>query len=330
MKTLFLPVLTVSAVWIGASSDLSYAPERGTTLTKVFSQERRLTMDELVVVMNGVEIPAEYMPAIDLEIVSEGVIGVNDRVLEVANGRPVRLERSFVELDAAMSESFTMSPAPTTYAEASGTSRLNGLTVSFVWDPDTEEYDVELVGEETDLAAPLDGLVEDMDMRAFLPSSGGSAIGDLWELDATVLQALFEPGGDMAWDWEKGEAMRGSLDREDPELSGSLTATLSSLEDDVALIELSGTCETVFEHASNLDGIPIAQGTTTVVETTTFEIAGTLSWNVANGHVDGLDLSADVAMTIETEKDPGQEGQEYESTMTFSGTWECAVTVATE
>ena len=108
-----------------------------------------------------------------------------------------------------------------------------------------------------------------------------------------------------------------------------MTARLASIdaEEGTARVEFEGTLTSLREAATDLAEVPVADGTATERTTTTYELDGTLVWNTAAGHLSRLELEAMLDVAIEIEKDPGQPGVEYASTMTMSGVWSCEVTV---
>jgi hypothetical protein len=321
MKLLLL-ALPAGLLALLPTDALRYAPASDTTLERTFVQSRVMTLDELVVVMNGQEVPSEYLPAMELDLESDLRIVVSDVVHEAADGRPLALERTFVALERNASEEFTMAPSTESLTAATGTSPLEGERVAFTWDAEGGAYvTTRVAGSEV-----LDGLEEDMDLRGFLPESGDVEVGDSWEVEIAALTSLFEPGGDLRWEWS-GDDLEGDYGA-DPELEGEVVARLASLQEGgTARVELEGELSALTEAPTDLAEVPVVDGTATELTTTTYTLEGALVWNTAAGHLERLELVAMLEVQVETQKDPGQPGGDYESTMTLSGSWSCEVTI---
>ena len=305
-----------------------YAPAEDTILVKVFSQSTELELEQLSSVMDGQEIPPEFMPEIELFVGSERHVAVTDRIVSADGGRPLVLERTFDTITAKASESLRMEPGGESTARGAATSPLEGRTVRFTWNADDEEYEATYTDGEDGEHAP-DELAEDMDLRAFLPPDEVEE-GDEWELDAEVLSVLFVPGGDLEWEWELDEGMEGTYeDGDDREYDGTLRVLFAGFEQDgrLAVLELSGEVESFDEGPGDLEHIPVVSGTATISTTTYFDLEGRIWWDLAAGHLDALELVAALAMKSVTEKDPGQPGPEFMSTVLLSGTWTSEVSV---
>ena len=305
-----------------------YAPAEDTILVKVFSQSTELELEQLSSVMDGQEIPPEFMPEIELFVGSERHVAVTDRIVSADGGRPLVLERTFDTITAKASESLRMEPGGESTARGAATSPLEGRTVRFTWNADDEEYEATYTDGEDGEHAP-DELAEDMDLRAFLPPDEVEE-GDEWELDAEVLSVLFVPGGDLEWEWELDEGMEGTYeDGDDREYDGTLRVLFAGFEQDgrLAVLELSGEIESFEEGPGDLEHIPVVSGTATISTTTYFDLEGRIWWDLAAGHLDALELVAALAMKSVTEKDPGQPGPEFTSTVLLSGTWTSEVSV---
>jgi hypothetical protein len=77
-------------------------------------------------------------------------------------------------------------------------SPLEGEVVAFAWNDDSKAYDATLVDRVDDDL--LEGLVEDMDLRGFLPPDGSSAASaEEWTVPTEAWTALVHPGGDLTF-----------------------------------------------------------------------------------------------------------------------------------
>jgi len=302
---------------------LVFDPAPGTTLVRAFEHEQDLVLDSMSILMDGYEVPSEYLPEMELDIHSLVRVVVTDRLVEIDEGRPRVLLRTYDELATSASSEFVMIPGDSALEEGSATSALEGRSVRFEWDPEGGSYAVAFTEDEGDLPEEL---AEDMGLRAFLPEDAVEE-GDEWELDASVLHDVFRPGGDLAWDWSRSEGMRGEIE-EAHAFDGTLTARLTGIDEGVAEIELEGSFHEEDESEGDLSDVPVADGTATTFRTRTYELEGILRWNVEAGHVAGLALASAIEMEMRTVKDPDQGGPEYQHTMVFSGDWACTLEIS--
>jgi hypothetical protein len=304
----------------GSPQAIRYAPAADTALRRVVQLSTELDLEDMQTVMNGQEIPQEYMPEIEITVMRASTLVVTDRIVEAAGGRPLLLERTFDSIASEATEEVTLDGDPNV-RQGTASSPLEGRGIRFTWNENGEEYEAA----STDDEKPIEGLLEDMDLRAFLPDEEVE-VGDTWKLEAAVLAELLRPGGDLDLEWE-GDELRGT-NREGAVVSGQITARFASIQDDgLALIEVTGEVETHDEWAGDLEHIPIVDGTATTTSTTTFVLDGRLFWNVEAGHLDSLELETDMSVESLTRKDPGQPGGDFESTVHLIGTWECRVGV---
>jgi len=319
LALLLAPALVASPY--GSPQAIRYAPAENTTLRRVLQLSTELDLEDMRTVMNGQEIPQEYMPEIEITIMRASTFVVSDRIVEADDGRPLVLERAFDSIASQASEEVTMD-GDATVKQGTASSPYEGSEVRFTWDQDGEEYEAV----SADDGEPIEGLLEDMDLRAYLPAEEVE-VGDTWTLEADALAGLLRPGGDLGLEWE-GDELRGSH-REDADMSGQITARFAGIQDDgLALVEVTGEVRTHDELAGDLEHIPIVDGTATITSSTTFVLDGRLFWNVEAGHLDSLELEADMSVESLTRKDPGQPGGDFETTVFLIGTWECRVNVS--
>ena len=317
---LFLPALALLAS--PSTEPLAWAPEAGTRLERRIEHRNLTAMDDFRVEMGGQEVPSEYLPQMEFEIRSSGVLAVTDELVAVGPGRPEVLLRRYDEIEAEASESFSMTGMDPSEESGSAGSALVGEEVRFAWSDDEDGF----VASSPSGAEELpDGLGEDLGLRALLPTES-VAVGDAWELDGALFTGLHRPGGDLGLVWSRSEGMRGDYD-EVTDLGGTLDATLVSVEEGVARIEITGELEGVEEETSDLEEVPMVDGTAKVVTTTTYDVEAVLLWDVEHGHLASFELSADALLEMETTKDEGQPGPTYVSLMSFSGAWELTVEV---
>lgn len=231
-------VLTAAAVpallaLTSVADTVAFQPKEGATLTRTLTSRSQMTMDDMSMTMNGSPMP---MPMeIDMEMQMEQTVRVADRYVEVAGGRPRVLRRTYESLE--QQSRFTMGGMPDGSSqdhEVRGESDLEGKTVIFRWDEDEGAFRPRFPDDQGD-AALLEGLEEDMDLRALLPEGPVSA-GDTWQVEVRDLKALLMPGGNLKI--EPTEKIEGA-----PGVGGDMGEMLGDMLEGEALAEYRGTRE---------------------------------------------------------------------------------------
>ncbi|MCZ6596977.1 MAG: hypothetical protein O7B99_05010 [Planctomycetota bacterium] len=304
---------------------IRFQPEAGTRLTKTFRTELACSLDEMSATLDGGEIPPEFLPDMDIEFSSEELVVVTDDYLELGDGLPVRLRRTYDELAGRYASCFTIPPNPEESDDRASESDLEGWTVTFEWDEDAGIHDVSF-DEPGGPEALLEGLAEDMDLRGLLPGDDVDTVepGASWSLGGEVVDSLFSPGGQLGL--ESGREASA-----DARLEGELTARFTGWDESggarLAVIALEGRVEQVTEVQTDLQRVPIVDGDATEVKTTVFDVAGELRWNTETNHLAHLLLTSPVELEVVLTKNAGQPGPDFESVLLFSGTWSFEVGV---
>ncbi|MFT4539300.1 MAG: hypothetical protein ACI841_001161 [Planctomycetota bacterium] len=343
--SLLIPTLLAFNAPVGR---LAFFPSKGDTVTKTFTQDWEMTMDEMGFLMNGQD--PGMTPEIEMTMIIKQVVAIADTYGDVVDGRPMSLSRSFKEIDQDMDMEMSMDMMGEVQDQDStikGTSELTGTTVVFEWDEDEEEYIKKFANEETDVDEDkLEGLAEDMDLRFLLPDEAVSE-GDSWSLDLASLPDLIAPGGDLAWDIEidgadaammgagPDPAMMGNM-RElmGDMLEGEATATFAGVEDGKGIIELKIEIDTARDMTDMVAEMmaEAPEGMAPEIDRMdvefTIEASGKAFWDMDGGHIAGLELEGDIEITLDMEMsiDMGQ-AMTIEVSMAMSGSLEQGVEV---
>jgi hypothetical protein len=324
---LCLPVLVLPAAAMLVSATPRFAPAPGLVLRKSFEVRLALALSDFSSTLGGMQVPRAYLPKLELELAHELRLVVLDEHAESAGGRPLRLVREYREIAEQRDERMTLDGEDAGSFAARGASELEGRRVAFVWDAETDAYAraFEGGGEESD-AALLAGLAEDLDLRALLPE-GEAAEGDAWELDEAVLEALLEPGGELAlrFDEERDETPFAERARS-AEGRARLGARSTRDGRELVRIELEGTAWREEERATTLDFVEVVSGDATETRSTTLRFEGALTWDLAAGHALSLELAIDARVEALIAKDPGQEGPSFDTTTVLTGEWSITAT----
>ncbi len=330
MKTIFvLGALWLSARPLSREVTLAFAPESGTTLRRTFEAHAELSLASLSRLEDGTEVESTD-DVIDAGTEFTERIVVTDQIVEVEDGRPTKLQRTFDELGQETSDH-----QEDVEAQSEQTSDLAGSTVRFTWDADDESYSVEAAeGEEIDPEL-LERLTEDMDLRQILPE-GDVEKGDEWEIPVEAYLYWMWPGGHLAFhaEGEEGEASGNDFyDQVLENLEGSGRARfLESREEDgreLAVVRVEFEVRTLFETEMEADPEQERPALTLRHEIER-SVAGEVLWDVAAGHVHSAHLEADVSLVrAQSWDDEDSEGRsvEVERRATLAGTYEYTLTV---
>ncbi len=308
--------------------DLSYRPAEGTAVRRTIRSEAMIELVELTSVVNGQEVPPEYMPDLELRFGWDNTTVVTDHIEKVADGRPTLLRRTFEEVSRVETQETSMPPYEEESLSREGGSRLEGRTVVFAWGED-EEYELSYA-KDID-GPPLDELTEDLDLRLFLPGYE-VAEGDRWSVDEELLELLWNPGGNLSIEWTGDELEEHG--GEEQETTGGLEVTFAGWDPEaegrLALLRVKGDYATTETAKTTLEHIPITDGTATETIDTDYQVEGTLAWDVEAGLARRLDLTIDIEMVMDTVRDEGQPGMDFESTLVAGGEWTFAIEVEIE
>jgi len=308
------------ASFASGPDEVRYAPEKGLKVTRTCEASGKFELESESVTVDGEERPVPGKPSGSLS--SEEKFVVSDELVAVGSGRPEKLARTFDELHQQQTYSENRFDGEVIEQTQKSTCDLEGKRVVFTWNADDERFDVQAAADQKLDAELLDGLVEDMDLRAFLPDKP-VAKGDSWDVEPAAFHAVLWPGGRLPFhDADKDEP-----DADELVLSAALYASLDGdasvtyagqrEEDGVKVFvlhvkaDLSRTGEFVpsGEHAT-----PDAK---VKLEFTT-QAEGDLLWSVEHAHLISLTLEGQAAITEGVSYE--MSGQSVETLRKFSGT----------
>lgn len=333
---------------------LSFAPAEGTSLTKVFTNETELTLEDMSMSMNGEEMP--FQMEMDMTVTSVASTTVTDEYVSMRDGAPGKLKRTYDGLEATTSMSMEMDmmgESQSMDSDADASSDLEGKTVVFAWSDDESEFKASFPEDTEGDEELLENLAENMDLRDLLPS-GDVSEGDEWEIDVKALDSVLAPGGDM-------KLVPEEMDDEMKSMMGPMGSDgMGSLQDWVS-DEIEGTATGKFTGMRDVDGTSMAVITinidiNTAVDLTDLvaesmedadmpmeiemeidhldlefelEAEGTLLWNVKGGHFHSLELSGETNLLVDTgmAMNAGGEEMTIENSVEMSGTMTLGATI---
>jgi hypothetical protein len=303
MKMPILPLALAPLAFAPLADEVSYHPKEGTALAREVRRSYELKLEEISVEINGQPMEVEG----EMEIRDSLHIVVNDEIVKVGDGRPAKLVRDYETLSGETTES---SDGEDTTRERS--SALEGKKVAFTWGSDEERYEVAFAGGEGD-GSLLEGLQEDMDLRAFLPT-GEVGADDSWDVDAAALAVVLRPGGDVKLKVAEGADPANEMGAEfSKNLSGDVTATYRGTREvdgvELAVIAIEAKVET---HGGGDESQEAAF---------TFELEGELLWHQGEGHPRSVELRGPMRVTVTQSRSQrqGEHELQIERTMQLAG-----------
>lgn len=342
LSTAVLPVVAAPL----AISELEFAPEAGSQVTKTVSSSTDFEVQELAIEVAGMDM-TEMIGEVDLNIVNETNVSVTDTYDAVAEGHPKKLTRTFNECTTLVEFEAMMAAAGESESDATEMeSQLSGESVIFTWNEESNEYDVAFANEESELDEELlGGLEEDMDLRTLLPE-GDVAKGETWEVPLSAVGWILAPGGDLAWTNDDVESMDedmedmtemfdGLFENMDEELEGKLVLTMGDVaeKDGVKIAQatvklaidssmdmsdmLADLMDTMMGGVEELGGempeISIDQADVALE----FEGEGVFEWNVTAGRAHAFTLAGEAIMSMEIAVGMSMEGESQDISATI-------------
>lgn len=319
---LSLGTVLALASFASGPDEVRYAPEKGLKVTRTCETSSEFELESESVTFDGEErLDPRKKSSGSLSIKEKFV--VSDELVAVGSGRPEKLARTFDELHQQQTASETRFDGEVMEQTQKLTCDLEGKRVVFTWNADDERFDVKAAADQKLDAKLLDGLDEDMDLRAFLPDKP-VAKGDSWDVKPAAFHAVLWPGGRLRYhDADKDEP-----DADELKLSAALYASLDGdasvtyagqrEEDGVKVFvlhvkaDLSRTGE--FVPSSEHGGAPGAK----VKLKFTTQAEGDLLWSVEHAHLISLTLEGQAAFTQTISYE--WRGQSVEQVKKFSGT----------
>ncbi len=316
-----LVLAPVLAAGLAPGDKVAFDPGRYTVLSKSFAEDTTVALEVYEILMDGSVISQEDIPGVSLA--ASHRVSMTDEYLELADGRPTKLQRTFDEIGSTVTATID-DGAGIEEHEATGSSELAEAVVAFTWDPEEESFDVAFEEGDTGDEAHLAGLVEEADFRGFLPGEE-VAEGDTWDVKADALSHAVRPGGDL---WVLPDDLGGgpfvniqvqemlaasitSLAQASGEFDGEIKATYRGSEErdgvQVGVIGLQIEVSSEIDRGERLDLAAENVGAELDIEFQSLsymwavEGDAELAWDLENGHFRTFSLEADVTMTVEME-----------------------------
>ncbi|MDB2576339.1 hypothetical protein N9185_00645 [bacterium] len=304
----------------------SVAVDAGTKVTKTYENVLKVELQSISIQFGDEEqeVPDEQLPEIVIE--DNELIVFTDEYLVVDGGRGTKIARSFDTLEDSSTQAVSMPDGEGGEDVTEGESELAGATVVFSWDGDEDSYTAAFGEDEDGDEDLLEGLVGDADFLFMFPGEEVE-VGDSWEVGAEVFTLMTSPSGDLKIDSEDQSEKDDEFGEQfEDNLSGDLEVTLVSIEDDVAKVTFEGVVDTEIALERETpegapEGLELEQGFEF-----SFDVSGTLLWNMESGIAISMEMEADVEMNNSNTQTMGEQSikqvQYFEGEYTATATFE--------
>ena len=323
----------------GAVDGVGYQPKEGATATRAFLIETDLTLEDMSLEFDGQDM-SEMAGKIDMAMKTSQALEVTDQYEVIADGRPAKLKRSFDKVETSSHITVSNPMVGDNEADVPASSELEGATVLFSWNDSEEDFDVAFAEGEDGDEELLVGLLENMDLRGFLPGKEVS-VGDTWKVPTDAVQNALRPGGDLKLKPESdSEDMTGMGDFSSDDLieslEGEFEAEYSGTREEegvrVGVIQLTLKAKCARDMSDKAgamrdkmaENMPpgIQMEITAFDGELSYDAEGELLWNLESGLPHALSVSGDMRMIIDmamsVETPDGD--QSMEQSLTFAGT----------
>ena len=327
-----------------------FQPAKGTVLTKSIETNEELSLEDMSMVMNGQELDPS-MVGMEMTTTTQRRVVVTDEYASLDGGRTQRLRRTFDELNFSTSTSMSNQMMGDMDSQVDGESELEGLTVVFEWDADSEEYTVEFDEDSDGDEDLLEDLTQEIDLLGFLPEDE-VAEGDSWELEPEIFRSILAPGGSLkiepdessVQDMPMGSNRMPSPDKALGEFGGEATAEFVDVREvdgvRVALIRIEFEISTASDLTELMQEMmadaPLPDGMEIEMEVESFDMEivyegeGELLWNLEGGHLHSFEISGEKTQTVDNSMSVSMAGQAMamEQSMTMAGTTTIKITTS--
>lgn len=323
----------------------------GASHTKTFTNVAELSLDDMAMMMNGQESP--MTPDIEMTVITNFSVTVTDEYLKMGAGRPLELKRSYDTIEQGTDlemEIDIMGQVQSNDMQMPASSELEGSEVLFSWDGEAEAYKPSFPEGEGDEKL-LEGLHEDMDLRAFLPA-GDVSEGDEWKIEPQALIGVLAPGGNLKLIPEEMDSseMMGMGNQEmgdfsdwfSSDMEGEVVATFKGTREteDGAMV---GVVSITIEITNAVDMTEMMQESmselpeeVSEMEVTSMDLAlelegeATLLWDLAGGYMHSFEMTGDFAMQMDIAMDISAQGMDMEIEQALELSGSLTSTVAAE
>lgn len=315
--------LLIAAAPTEESVSMTFAPAEGLSISHDVKVQRSFEISDLAVKMDGNDVPAQFLPELSFEYQVALSMRLTDAFLKAEQGLegPWR-RRTLKDLNDTFSMEMDYAGEVTTM-DAEASSGLDGAAFLIGRDEDGEVV-TRWADDESGDDQLLDRVQPEIDLAGLLPEEAVE-VGSAWEADAAALGEVLSLGSQLPWTWS-GVSEEDIPSPGEAAYTGDLELRIIDirLEDGAtyATASFQGDMTETSSKPTDLEKVPVADGTATETTTLTFAVEGEFTWSITGKHLVSFHLEGEGDGEQVTERDAGQPGPTYSSTMQMMGTIE--------
>ena len=303
------------------ADEVAFHPKADLELKKELKVTAEFKQEKVTATVNGEPAPPDSFGDLgDKPAIVKLAVDATDKYVQTKEGRPTELLRTFDSLRLSAEAGGEAHDAPSFDA-------LEGKTVRFKWNADSESYEKSLVDSKGDDAL-LAQLSDDFDLRVLLPAKKVTE-GETWEVTGDRLLPFFLPGG------VAGEIASGSDKEEIASAITEVRAALGKFQEDMKVVckykgardeggERVGVIDFTFANKGKPDLSRLIQTIAAAEETDIhFDVdasadidlqgSGTLLWNLAGGRVQSFAMHSEAGVDLDVKMEFAVESQNVEA-----------------
>ena len=305
--------------------ELHQAPRAGSSRSMAIEATIEMDGGELSCVMDGNEVPSEYLPGLFFEMTDVHTLELTETFER--GGWLRSYDAVSWENDGSFSMDYNGAETSQPWSSVIQ-SPIEGRVVRLAHEEDGS-ISRAFADEGPDDAELLAGLRADLGLALLLPE-GPVAQGATWTAAGSDLGVLFDPCGDLQWDMAPEGAQHLLPEFRSREHGGELELTLREIAagGSRAHCRVQGVLTRTTEQPGDLGQVPVVDGTATDTVTETWELEGELVWDLASSALVSLELDGELRQDTLTERDPDQPGSTFESVLSVPGFYALSIACA--
>jgi len=312
------PILAAASLTLLSppAQEIAFAPAEDAALEKRFTVSIAQELDELSILAGGTDVSG-MIGDFDVTLTVDTALTVLDTYGASSGGSPESLTRTYDEIGLEVSTDYVSEMGSGTESQTVE-SDLEGETVVFTRRDGGDGYDVAFEKDEGDDRL-LEGLAEDLDLRAFLPP-GEVEEAEEWTIRPNALKSVLAPGGALGMgaaedgaDWAEEMSFLNGIDFDtlsESLLEGDVTCTFTGTRDEEAgalavieiLVEIDSVTDLRDLITEMLEELADESPADIRLQTADLELSmegtGLLLWNLDAGRFQHFEASIDTELVF--------------------------------
>ncbi len=314
-------LLALALLGLSPTDSLVYRPSAELRLEREFASHFELQLSDWNVVMNGQDVPAQYLPKLAIESRTNVGFTARDEVLAARDGKLLAVRREYRDFAGSETSNVTIDgERDAASGDEAAKPSIGACTVLFDERAGAASERRKLEAGDVDAEA-LAALELDLDFARLLPADGG----DEWELDVARLNPFGRRLAGIEFAFEARHDDRGAPQEQlAANARGHWRLVRGEKREEngqsLCVVQLAGEFETDATRRTELIDVPVATGAADEHTKLALELHGELVWNATQGVLHSLEWSGEGAMGVRTVRVRDGSGADtaYEHTLNFA------------